>query len=349
MSPSLKHKCGLCKDKKKKCNDISGANDFSDISSVSMIVILGMDNKKNKYTKSNRKEQGRDQVKKANKRKGKYLRKTNTWRNVLLTVAVVLIVSASILIVHRVFEGRELRKITQQVQQVEQNLPTAQSATTVINVPSTTYPATTEIPTEKYAETVPPQRDMLPQYVKLFQLNPDFYGWIRLENTVIDYPVMRSNDGNNEKYLHANFNAEYSFEGIPFVDIKCTHDSDNILIYGHNMQSGTMFRSLFKYENKNYWEQNPTIMFSDLYENYEYEVLAVFYDQIYRKSDICFKFYQFIDAEDEEEFDYAISEFKKKSLYDTGVDAEYGDKLITLITCAYHVDNGRFVVVARRK
>ena len=310
---------------------------------------MSMDNKKINNTKANRKEQCSGKVRQAGKRKGKYLRKNHVWRNAIVVFAVVLLASASILIAHRMLEGRELRKITEQVQQAEQSLPTTQNTTTATNVPSITIPATTEVPTTESTETAPPQRDMLPQYVDLYQSNSDFYGWIRLENTVIDYPVMRSNDGNNEKYLHANFNAEYSFEGIPFVDIKCTHESDNVLIYGHNMQSGTMFRSLFKYENKNYWEQNPTIMFSDLYENYEYEVLAVFYDQIYRKSDTCFKFYQFIDAEDEEAFDYAISKFKEKSLYDTGVNAEYGDKLITLITCAYHVDNGRFVVVARRK
>ena len=68
---------------------------------------------------------------------------------------------------------------------------------------------------------------------------------------------------------------------------------------------------------------------------------------MYLKTENVFKFYQFIDAENEEDFDYAIEQFKKKSLYDTGVTAEYGDNLVTLVTCAYHVNNGRFVVVGR--
>lgn len=160
---------------------------------------------------------------------------------------------------------------------------------------------------------------------------------------------MQDVNGDNEKYLHADFRGDYSYVGTPFADVKCTLDSDNILLYGHNIVDGSMFAGLFEYEDEEYWEEHPVIMFSDLYEDYEYEVLAVFYDRVYRKSETCFKFYQFIDAENEEDFDYAISQFKEKSLYDTGVDAEYGDQLITLITCAYHVENGRFVVVARRK
>ena len=81
----------------------------------------------------------------------------------------------------------------------------------------------------------------------------------------------------------------------------------------------------------------------------EYEVLAAFYDRVYYTYENCFKFYQFIDAADEADFNNAISNFRSKALYDTGVTAAYGDKLITLVTCAYHVEDGRFVVVARKK
>ena len=110
-----------------------------------------------------------------------------------------------------------------------------------------------------------------------------------------------------------------------------------------------MFRSLLKYESKTYWEAHPTIMYSDLYNEYTYEVVAAFYDRVYRKTETdVFKFYQFIDAEDESHYTDAIDNFKSKALYETNVDAVYGDQLITLITCAYHTDNGRFVVVARK-
>lgn len=202
--------------------------------------------------------------------------------------------------------------------------------------------------TEELLESVPVEKSMLFKYEDLYQENPDLFGWIQIDDTVIDYPVMRSEE-DNEKYLYANFEGKYRFTGLPFVDNQCSADSDNLVIYAHNIKDGSMFRSLFKYEKESYWQEHPTIMYSDLYEDYEYEVLAVFYDRVYKKTEDVFKFYQFIDAENEEDFDYAIQQFKSKSLYDTGVDAQYGDKLITLVTCSYQVENGRFVVVARRK
>lgn len=239
----------------------------------------------------------------------------------------------------------DFRKLIKEVQQVEKN--------DLSVIPDDAYIPRTEPTTNVSNETVPAETEplvktILPKYADLYLRNTEFYGWIEIEGTKINYPVMRSFE-NNDEYLYANFDGEYSYAGIPFVDYKCSHESDNLLIYGHNMKDGTMFRDLIKYEKESYWEKHPTIVFSDLYEDYEYEVLAAFYDRVYLKTDTCFKFYQFIDAADAEDFDYAIFQFKAKSIYDTGVEAEYGDKLITLITCAYHEENGRFVVVARRK
>ena len=114
------------------------------------------------------------------------------------------------------------------------------------------------------------------------------------------------------------------------------------------MNNGSQFATIMDYENKAFWEEHPVIYLSTLYETRTYEVLACFRDRVYYKYEDVFKFYQFIDAEDEAAFDEAYNYFKNKSCYDTGVTAEYGDDLITLVTCAYHTDNGRFVVVAKR-
>lgn len=212
--------------------------------------------------------------------------------------------------------------------------------------------ATTEATTETTVDTTVPMetqpKEILPQYADLAAQNSEMVGWLRVDGTKLDYPVMHSPE-DPQKYLHTNFEEEYSYPGIPFIDAKCSLDSDNLLIYGHNMPNGTMFRSLLLYQQKNYWEYHPTIHFDTLYEEQEYEIVAAFYDRVYLKTETdVFKFYQFIDAEDEEDFDNAIAQFKSKALYDTDVTAEYGDKLITLVTCAYHTDNGRFVVVAKR-
>ncbi len=199
----------------------------------------------------------------------------------------------------------------------------------------------TTVPQETQAEILPIFQDMAEE-------NPDIAGWISIENTKLSYPLMYTPE-EPEKYLHKDFQGNFSIGGLPFIDEGCTLEpiSDNLLIYGHNMANGTMFHCLLNYEQKNYWESHPTILLSTLYEQKEYEIIAALYDRIYFTTDTCFKFYQFIDAVDETEYDEAIAYFKDHALYDTGVTAAYGDKLITLVTCAYHVDNGRFLVVAR--
>ena len=210
----------------------------------------------------------------------------------------------------------------------------------------TTFPATEPI----IETTVPVETEpvILPELAEIYADNPDLVGWITIEGTVLDYPVMHTPE-NGEKYLYKNINGNFDVNGLPFIEDGCSMDpeSDNIIIYGHNMNSGKMFASLMKYAKKDYWEEHPTIRFSTLYEEREYKIIAAFYDRVYYKYEDCFKFYQFIDAKDEAHFEEAISYFKENAEYDTGVTAEYGDRLSTLVTCAYHVKNGRFVVVAK--
>lgn len=208
----------------------------------------------------------------------------------------------------------------------------------------TTAP-TTEATT---APTTEPPMVMLENMAELYEKNPDVIGYVKIEGTKLDYPVMYTPD-DEEKYLRTSFEGNPSIAGVPFIDADCSVDprSDNLLIYGHNMANGTAFNSLMNYQQKNYWQDHPTFTYSTLYEEKTYEIIAAFYDRVYYKYEDVFKFYQFIDAEDEADFNEAITYFKEKSVYDTGVTAEYGDKLITLVTCAYHVDNGRFVVVAK--
>ena len=152
-----------------------------------------------------------------------------------------------------------------------------------------------------------------------------------------------------ERYLHANFEVSYSFAGLPFIDAVCDPESGNRIIYAHNMMDGSMFRTLLKYQQKDFWQRNPVISFSTLYEEQEYEVVAAFYDKVYKKSDTNFKFYQFYDTSDQSSFDEAMAYYREHALYDTGVTAQCGDLFLTLVTCAYQTENGRFVVVARKK
>lgn len=225
--------------------------------------------------------------------------------------------------------------------------PTVPTQTTAAPTQTTAAPTTetTEAPTTVPQETEPV---ILEEYAELYGENQDLAGWLRIGDTVIDYPVMFTPE-DEEKYLYANFQGNFDVNGMLFIGDQCTLDpeSDNLIIYGHNMISGAMFGTLARYESKQYWEAHPIIEFSTLYEHRRYEIVAAFYDRVYSKADTCFKFYKFVDVEDEEKYAEGIAYFKEKALYDTGVTVEYGDRLITLVTCAYHVQNGRFVVVAR--
>ncbi len=216
---------------------------------------------------------------------------------------------------------------------------------------TTTAPTEGSKPTEPEAPTEPEQPQeptMLPNFEELYAQNQDTAGWLKIEGTVIDYPVVHV-PGDNEKYVHTNFEGNWEYAGTLFIDGSCSiyPETDNILIHGHNMKNDTMFGSLVRYQKKSYWESHQKIQFSTLYEEREYEIVAVFFDRVYYSYEDCFKYYEFIDAEDEEDFNAAMAEFKKKSLYDTGVTAQYGDNILTLVTCSYHIPNGRFVVVAR--
>ena len=189
---------------------------------------------------------------------------------------------------------------------------------------------------------------MLDHLIPWYQENNALVGWLRIDGTRIDYPVIHTPE-DEDLYLRKNFNGKFSMEGTLLVGAVCSTmpESDNIIIYGHNMRSGTMFHDLMNYKKESYWEEHPIIEYSTLFEERQYEIIAAFYDRIYGKNEKVFKFYQFANYETEDEFWDAMVYFQSKSEYDTGVVPVYGDRLLTLVTCSYHESKGRFVVVAR--
>ena len=209
-----------------------------------------------------------------------------------------------------------------------------------------------QAPTEK---TVPDDtpvsegEDVLAKYQKLYLQNEDMVGWISIDGTTINYPVMQSKDNPNF-YLKHGFDKAYTDYGCPYVQENCDMElpSDNIIIYGHHMNNGSMFADLEKFKDEDFWREHKTIAFNTLTEKNEYEILAVFKTVVYTDSPEAFKYYRFTDAQSPEEFKAFIDKCKELSLYDTGVSAEYGDKLITLSTCEYSRTNGRLVVVAKK-
>lgn len=195
----------------------------------------------------------------------------------------------------------------------------------------------------------PRERTPLQQYLPLFEMNPDFFGWLSIEGTDIDFPVMYTPD-RPEYYLERAFDGSFSYSGVPFIDERCSADGNYYLIYGHHMRNKTMFGQIPKYADQSFYEEHPLIRFDTLYEQREYRVVAAFYSRVYGKDETgVFRYYDYYDLSDEEVFDEYMNEVKAAAIYDTGVEVSYGDELLVLSTCNYHTDNGRFVVVAKRE
>lgn len=186
------------------------------------------------------------------------------------------------------------------------------------------------------------------RYQGLFDKNADFIGWLSIAGTRVNYPVMLS-PNDPEYYLHRGFDGSESFSGVPFLGEGCTEDSNNLLIYGHNMKNGTMFSDLLKYADAGFAATHPTIQFNTLTKEAKYEVAAAFYSQVYSADEPgVFRYYNYGGELDRDTFTQYLDGVRKAALYDTGVALQDGDKLLTLSTCSYHTSGGRFVVVARK-
>lgn len=186
------------------------------------------------------------------------------------------------------------------------------------------------------------------KYDKVYEQNNDFFGWICIEGTQINYPVMYTPD-DPEYYLHRAFDGSRSSSGVPFMDANCYVGCGNYLVYGHHMKNGSMFAGITKFAKKEYWEEHKTIQFDTLDAPGTYEIIAAFYSRVYRVSDTdVFRFYNYTDLTDEDTFNEYMDQVYASAAYDTGVTAEYGDELLTMTTCSYHTTEGRFVIVAKK-
>ena len=278
----------------------------------------------------------------------------------------------------------------------------AQASAESVSEEKTNADQTTDEPTEYLAEepSVP-----LPKYLDLLEINPFVSGWLKIDGSVINDPVVYT-PGSQNYFLHRDIDGTPLEKGTFFIAINWRDGFHNTLIYGHNMKDGSGFGSLAKFADSKYGLSHNVIRFDTLYEEREYELLAAFYSQIdedeletegdredrdkiiIRKSierkkeegvtitedeltvkdlaldrdlgdkDIYreekdedngrFRYYYYTDLADKADYDYYVENVKARALYDTGVDAHYGDDLLTLSTCSYHVKNGRFIVVAVR-
>ena len=202
---------------------------------------------------------------------------------------------------------------------------------------------------ENIQETINQQTEQILKVQKLQEENSDIVGWLEIEGTSINYPVLQGTD--NEYYMTHNYKKQKSKNGSIFLtkDYDWSIPSSNLLIYGHNLNNGTMFQELLKYEKEKFYKEHPIIRFTTNKEDAEYEIISVFKSRVYYKTEKnVFRYYFFVNANSEAEYNEFVQNVKKASLYEIDKTAKFGDQLITLSTCSYHVEDGRFAVVGRK-
>lgn len=191
---------------------------------------------------------------------------------------------------------------------------------------------------------------ILEEYKKLYEKNADFAGWITIEGTEIDYPVMKAVPESSDFYLDHDFNGEEDINGSIFMDSRNSliEQDDNLIIYGHNMKSGMMFGELEQYLDKTYLEEHKKITFNTIYEKAEYEVIAVCLSKAVDGEEESFRYYDFIKAGNKKSFNRYIKNIRELNVMGGDVEASYGDKLLTLSTCNNYTKDGRLFLVARK-
>ena len=195
----------------------------------------------------------------------------------------------------------------------------------------------------------PKETEKVLKVKELRKENQDIVGWLEIENTNINYPVLQGKD--NEYYMSHNYKKQKSKNGAIFLDKDYDWNikSNNLLIYGHNLNNGTMFQELLKYEKESFYKEHQIINFITEKEEANYEIISVIKTRVYYKNEKnVFRYYFFINPKSEKEYNEFITNAKKESLYETNKTANYGDELITLSTCSYHVKDGRFAVIGKK-
>ena len=189
---------------------------------------------------------------------------------------------------------------------------------------------------------------VLDKFSQLKSQNEDLAGWLEIDDTDINYPVMQTED--NEYYLTHNFDKADDSNGALFADYRSdlVNSTTNTIIYGHNMKSGMMFGGLKKYLDEDYYNEHKTIHFSTLYEDRKYEVVAVCLSKVAYQDDNSYRYYNFIDAASATEFQAFYENVQSLSVYGTEIDMSSDDQLLTLSTCNSYVDDGRLFLVAKR-
>ncbi|WP_077302336.1 class B sortase [Virgibacillus pantothenticus] len=192
------------------------------------------------------------------------------------------------------------------------------------------------------SETSAKKGEIRKQFKELHKINSDIVGWLTIDKTKINYPILQAD--NNEHYLYRNYKEENSRAGSIFMDYRNNVASynRNIILYGHNMKDGTMFHNLRKYTDKEFFTNHRNVLFDTMYDSYDAEVFSVYH------TTTDFDYIQ-TDFATQNEYKQLVEEIQDKSIFKSDVKVNENDTIITLSTCDYTLDpdEGRFVVHAK--
>ncbi|MCR5387645.1 MAG: class B sortase, partial [Lachnospiraceae bacterium] len=192
---------------------------------------------------------------------------------------------------------------------------------------------------------------VLPEYALMHAQYPDLVGWLTIEGTAIDYPVMQSAEENGEYYLNRDFSGKKDKNGSLFMDYRndFVNRDTNIIIYGHNMKSGAMFGTLKNYLDDDWLNSHKKITFNTIYERATYEVLGAFLSEVSYEDEYTFRYYNFLNAITDNDYEAFLANVMQ--LHSNGpkvLDTKFGDELLTLSTCSSYTEDGRMFIIAKK-
>lgn len=261
-------------------------------------------------------------------------------RYITLVLVVILAMSLSCIIFY--IKERNDAKV---IKPVISESPIIQETDTdvLLEQPTFNQPKESEEPIEKTEDPI----EMISGYDELLNINPDFIGWIEIEDTQVNNPIVYPSQGNNY-YLKHSFYNELNSRGTIFIQENTSFDDHATILYGHYMKDGTMFGELKKFTDEDFFNNHQYITITNLYEEKTYEVISVFKDYVHTTDDTSFKFYKYYGNPDEEEFNRMVDFITDNSIHSRNLnELSMDDYIIQLVTCSYHTTNGRLSVVLR--
>lgn len=258
---------------------------------------------------------------------------------IILLLLIVIFAISSFLFIKEIAENKKENDIYEDLQEIVQS---EENSTNENDFTGDLKNETSNISTENKVNTANSYN-----LENVSKINSDVIGWIKINGTNINYPIMQ----NGDYYLRRNIYKNYSSHGTPYLAEYCNlRTSDNLIIYGHHMNDNSMFSNLVNYKNYSYYKNHKYIYFYTLKDGQTientYEIVIAFKTIAY--SDNGFKYYNYTNFYDEEEFNSFVEKCRNLEFYNTGSNLKYGDKLITLSTCEYSQKNGRMVIVAKK-